>query len=227
MITLMVNQNQIEYRGVFKKPAFNLWGKSDQILEGLYSAFSSNQLTLSDFQKEEDGASPSNSGVSINLKTLGRYRFRFDRVEWIAANIGNNVIAELPELLKKGEDWLRAVVPDISFISHIYIYAGHCQLSEGTSQEYLLSLPRKEFIDIGQSLGHGILHNWFDHEIKGRVQLMVDHSLSIQHGLYIQFLTVVEGNQIDHSAIVSRMHSSLIEVMNKIGLQFETEQEVG
>jgi hypothetical protein len=226
MITLTVNQNQTDYIGLLERPAFNLMGEGRQIIEGLYNAFSTYQVALTDFRLEEVVTTPSSFGVNVYLKSLGSYKFRFDRVEWTAINFVDEDLPKFPELLKRGEDWLRSAVPGVSFKSHTFFYTGHCRLSEGTSQDFLIRLPGKDIIDIGQDLGSGIIHNWRDPGIEGRFQLLIDHSLSIKDGIFIQLMALIEGDQVDYSAITAKGQASIKEALKKIDLQLETEQGV-
>ena len=226
MITLTINQNQIEYVGLLEKPAFRLIGEARQIIEGLYNAFSPYQAALTDFRFEEVATTPSSFGVNVYLKSLGIYKFRFDRVEWKVSGFVDEDLPNLVAILKRGEDWLRSAAPGISFRSHTFYYAGHCQLSESTSQDFLLGLPGKEVIDIGQSLGDGIVHNWRDSETGGRFQLLIDHSLSVKDGVFIQLMAQFEEDRLDYSEIILRGRALLDEALKKIGLQLEAEQEV-
>lgn len=226
MITLTVNQNQIDYVGLLEKPAFSLIGEVRQIIEGLYNAFSPYQTALSDFRLEEVATTPSSFGVNVYLKSLGIYKFRFDRVEWKVSGFVDEDLPNLATILKRGEDWLRSAAPGVSFKSHTFFYAGHCQLSESTSQDFFLGLHGKEVLDIGQSLGDGIIHNWRDSETGGRFQLLIDHSLSIKDGIFIQFMALIERDPLDYSAIISRGQVLLDESLKKIGLQLEAEQEI-
>jgi hypothetical protein len=226
MITLTVKQNQMDYIGRFEKPVFSLVGETRQIIEGLYNAFSPYQVALSDFRLEEIVTTPSSFGVNVYLKSLGSYKFRFDRVESTAIGFADEDLPKFAMVLKRGEDWLRSAAPGFSFKSHTFFYAGHCQLSESTSQEFLLALPGKETIDIGHGLGDGIIHNWRDSETGGRFQLLIDHSLSIKDGIFIQLTALIGEDQLDHSATISRGQALLGEALKKIGLQLEAEQEI-
>jgi hypothetical protein len=226
MITLTVKQNQIEYIGLFEKPVFSLVGEARQIFEGLYNAFSPYQVALSDFRLEETLTTPSSFGVNVHLKSLGSYKFRFDRVECTVIGFADEDLTKFAVALKRGEDWLRSAAPGFSFKSHTFFYAGHCQLSESTSQDFLLALPGREVIDIGQGLGDGIIHNWRDSETGGRFQFLIDHSLSINDGIFIQLTALIADDQLDYSAAISRGQALLGEALEKIGLQLEAEQEI-
>src|SRR5262245_3788525 len=144
MITLTVNQNQIDYAGALEKPAFSLIGKARRIIEGLYNCFAAHQVTLSDFRADETVTNPSTWGVNVYLKSLGVYRFRFDRLEWTAAGFSDDDLRLFPEIIKQGEEWLRSAAQGVSFKSHTFLYAAHCKLSEGTSQDFLLGLQEKD-----------------------------------------------------------------------------------
>jgi hypothetical protein len=226
MVTLTVNQNQLDYIGVFEKPAFNLMGEGRQIIEGLYYAFSPYQVSLADFRLEETPTAPSNFGVNVHLKSLGHYRFKFDRLEWTVLNFDGPGLSTFPDVLRRSEEWLRSAVPDFSFRSHMFFYAGHCHLSQGTSQDFLLRLAGNDVIDLGENLGSGVIKNWRDSRVEGRFQLIVDHSLSVKNGLFVQLTASLERDKIDYSSMMEIGQETLSEVLNKIGLRLETEQEV-
>ena len=226
MITLTVKQNQIDYIGLFEKPVFNLVGEARQIIEGLYNAFSPYQVALSDFRLEEVVTTPSSFGVNVYLKSLGSYKFRFDRVDCTFSGFADEDLPKFADILKRGDDWLRSAAPGFSFKSHTFFYAGHCQLSESTSQDFLLALPGKDVIDIGQGLGDGIIHNWRDSETGARFQVLIDHSLSLKDGIFIQLTILIVEDRLDYSATISRGQALLGEALKKIGLQLEAEQGI-
>jgi hypothetical protein len=227
MITLTVNRNQLDYLGTFEKPAFNLMGEVRCVLEGLFKCFSAYQPTLADFRIEDSVSQPANSGVNVFLRSLGNYKLRFDRVEWTVLNFEDRELMQFPELLGNGERWLRSATQGISFSSHIFSYVAHCKLSSGTAKEFLLSRQSERLINSGELLGNGIIYNWFDGEIKGKCQLVIDHSLIVKDGLWIQLSTTIEEDEIDHSSVIKVGETAINEALTKIGLRLETEQEVG
>lgn len=226
MITLTVNQNQMDYIGLLDKPVFALMGEGREIIEGLYGAFALRGVTLADFRLDEVATMPSSFGVNVNLKSYGVYKLRFDRVEWSVNDFIDGQLSEFPEILRRGEDWLRSVAQDVYFKKHSFLYTGHCRLSEGTSQDFLLSFSGQEALAIGQNLGNGIIYNWFDTETGGRFQLLIDHSLTVKGGIFIQLMALFDGDRVDHSTIIATGQTSLNKALNKIGLQLEIEQEI-
>lgn len=222
MRTLTVNRNQIDYVGTFERPAFSLVGNM-RVLEGLYDTFSKFQLSLADFRLETGAAVPSDNGINIFLKSLGQYRFRFDRVEWTVINFVDDIFPQLPEVLILSETWLRLAETALVFKTHTFVYGAHCLLSEGTSKDFLLSLPAKFDINLGESLGNGLVFNWHDARIGGRFNLVIDHSLSVKDGIFIQLAYITESDRIDYPQIVSIGQESLNKVLGQIGLQFEQE----
>ncbi len=223
MINLTINRNQIEYVGTFERPAFALVNNV-RVLEGLYENFSKFQVALSDFRLDTTAAIPTENSISIFLKSLGQYKLRFDRVEWAVNNYVDEDFPRLPEVLMSGEEWLRSVETNLSFKTHTFVYGAHCLLSEGTAKDFLLSLPVN--FHFGESLGNGLVFNWHDATVGGRFNLIIDHSLSVKDGIFIQFAYVGENERIDYPQILGIGQQSLNEILGQIGLQFEQEEEV-
>ncbi len=225
MRTLTVNRNQIEYVGTFERPAFSLVGNT-RIMEGLYDAFSVYQVALADFRLDTGATLATDFGVNVSLKSLGQYRLRFDRVEWTVINFVDEDFPRLPDVLKRGEIWLRSVEPTLLFKTHTFAYGAHCHLSEGTAQEFLLGLPGNYDISLGESLGNGLIYNWYDARVGGRFNLVIDHSLSVKDGIFIQLVSVIESDRIGYSEVTLIGQSALNEALSRIGLQLEQEKEI-
>ncbi len=226
MITLTVNRNQIDYVGIFERPAFSLVSNV-RVLEGLYEIFSKFQVALSDFRLDATSAVPTENSVSIFLKSLGQYKLRFDRVEWAVINFVDEDFPRLPEVLMRGEEWLHSVEANVTFKTHTFVYGAHCLLSNGTAKDFLLGLPVKFNFRFGESLGNGLVFNWHDARVGGRFNLIIDHSLSVKDGIFIQLAYVGESDRVDYPQILSIGQQSLNEVLGQIGLQFEQEEEIG
>lgn len=225
MINLTINRNQIEYVGVFERPVFALVNNV-RVLEGLYEVFSKFQVALSDFRLDTTAAIPTENSISIFLKSLGQYKLRFDRVEWAVINFVEEDFTRLAEVLMSGEKWLRSVETNLSFKTHTFVYGAHCLLSDGTAKDFLLSLPVKVDFRLGESLGNGLVFNWHDVRVGGKFNLIIDHSLSVKDGIFIQLAYVGESDRVDYPQILSIGQQSLNEILGQIGLQFEQEEEV-
>lgn len=225
MITLTINRNQIDYIGTFERPAFSLVGNSN-VLEGLFDTFSKFQVPLSDFRLDTAAAVPTDNGINIFLKSLGLYRLRFDRVEWTVTDFLDVDFSRLPDVLTQGATWLRSVETNFSFKTHTFVYSAHCRLSEGTAKDFLLNFPDKIAFNLGESLGNGLIFNWHDARIGGRFNLIIDHSLSVKDGLFIQLAGIVEGDSLDYPQVINLGQGALNEILGKLGLQFEQEEEI-
>ena len=225
MRTLTVNRNQIDYVGTFERPVFSLVGNT-RILEGLYDTFSKFGVTLADFRLDTNTVVPAENGVNVFLKSLGQYRLKCERVEWAVSNFVEEAFPQSPEVLACGEAWLRSVEENLTFKTHTFVYGAHCMLSEGTARDFLLSFPNKLDFSLGDSLGDGLIFNWYDPEIEGRFNLIIDHSLSIKGGIFIQLICVIEKDGINYPNVLSIGQQSLNKVLDHYGLQFEQETEV-
>jgi len=225
MPTLTVNYNQLSYAGTFVKPAFDLLG-GKLGGGGLYELFSPFGIGLNSISEEGSISSPSTVAINIYLGTLGSYKLKLESVEWKVTNYGEEVLSKFPEVLQASSEWLRASVADFSYKNHVFVYNAHCALSEGASKEFLLSLGHKSPVVLGEELGNGLIHNWFSPDLGATVQFTVDRSTPIKDGLFIQFIVVIEGDQIDYQSISEKGYAILNAELKALGLELEEEQEV-
>lgn len=149
------------------------------------------------------------------------YKFQLDRIESTLSNFNREDLAVFPEILQEGTNWLRTAIPDFSFQAHLFTYFGHNKLSQGTSKEVLEALPTISLAEIGESEGNGIIFHWAMPERKWRIQLMIDHSLTVPSGLFIQFLLFAPGDAIDYSETAVSGRGIMESALNKIGLEID------
>lgn len=225
MPTLTVNYNQLTYSGTFAKPAFDLFG-GKLAGGGLFDAFSPFGIGLHSISEEGMLSNPSTVAVNVYLGNLGNYKLKLDSVEWKAINFGDEVIPKFPEVLQAASDWLRASVAQFSYKNHVFIYNGHCAMSEGTAKDFLLGIGHKSPVILGEELGNGLIHNWFSAELGGSVQFLLDRSMPVKDGLFVQFIVVIEGDQIDYRMLSEEGYSILVAELKALGLELEEEQEV-
>jgi len=224
MRKLVVQQNQISYVGLFSKPAFSLWGEEAKILEGLYTTFAPYRISLANFHSESATQDPSDQAVAINFGPWKSYKFKFDRVEARHSNYNSDEeLGEFPELLTKGETWLRSTAPALSFQTHLFTYSSHNKLSEGTSTDFLLSLSQVSIPSIGISRGNGIIFHWDIPDQKWQVQLTVDHSNIEVGGLFIDFAVISGVDRLDYTEALQEGKALLYRALENIALEFDTE----
>ena len=222
---LKVEDNEFSYVGNFSRPALSLWSEGAKIFDGLLTAFAPYELELADIRVDVATQSPAGQIVTADLDWLGRYRFKFDGVECIARDLDEEGISSFPSVLQRGDDWLRSAVPDLEFKSHTLAHTSHSILSEGTSQEYLSSFPGRDIPGIGTNLGSGIFYHWDVPSMDWRVHLVIDHSLSVKDGIFVQMAIEVNTNKINFETVAIRGRALLESALGKIGLEFEKEVE--
>lgn len=225
MITLSSDQNQVSYIGLFSRPVFALWKDRMDLTEQAYEIFSPYETTLLDMRFESFGRSPGEEAFVITLRDLGSITLRFDRLEWTLEDFNDEDLALAPEMLQRLDNSLRSSVEGLEFKNHVFIYFSHSKLSEGTARDYLLSFPNRELPGIEQNLGSGIIYNWVDAEIGGRVQLLIDHSNVVADGLLLQFSILMNNNDIDFRSVIEKARNRLEYALRIIGLEIEQEVE--
>jgi hypothetical protein len=223
MLRLLVQQSEAQYVGAFTRPPFSLWGDGRALLEGLHDAFSDFRVSLKDFRVEGTPDEPSSQTVKIYIGAHGQYRFRFDRVEATLTNAALGELKLLPFLLASGSSWLREVVQGFTFQSHLFSYGVHCSLSEGTSETYLSSLATPTLPTLGTARGNGVIFHADSSERPWRLQLTVDHSLLIEHGLFIQLAILSTSDALDYESLFDDVEKSLDGSLAALGLGFQEE----
>lgn len=221
MRRLLVQQNQVSYAALFSRPAFALWGDGSTILDGLFTAFSKRNISLANFRFDQSSQDPAAQSVTVTFGPSCFYKFQLDRVESVLNNFRDEDLAIFPEILQQGADWLRSAIPGFAFQSHLFTYFGHSKLSEGTSQEVLSALQTISIPEIGTSEGNGIIFHWKLPDHDWRIQFMIDHSLTVPAGLFIQFLLFATGDVIDYSKTAVDGRSIMERALNKLGLEFD------
>jgi hypothetical protein len=217
MPRLIVQQNQIGYRGTFGRPAFPLWGEGRAIVLGLYEAFSPYGATLADITLDNTGG-PADQGMTVNIRGNGTFAFRFEYLDWTLQGFAERDLVVVPAILESGVRWVRAIVKEGLFQSHLFSYASHAQIEGATSREFLSDLSGTK-LSIGEDLGSGVIFN-FDLDRQARVQVIVDHSLLIQDGLFIQQQFFVRADQINYEHVMTLSRGSLEAALNTLQLRF-------
>lgn len=224
MRKLIIQQNQVNYVGLFSKPAFSLWGEGSKILEELYKAFAPYKLSLTDFRQDYLSPVLSDISVTVFLGANGNYKFKFDRVEASLSNFSEQELTGFPtDVLSRGTDWLRSSLPDFSFQTHLLTYNNHSKLSEGTAKEFLLKFSQVNLGSVGKGLGNGLIFNWIEPKLERRVQLMIDHSHAYADALFIQFLMQYAGDKMDYWETAATGRDLLGKALAIIGLEIEDE----
>lgn len=222
MTRLLVQQSVADYVGAFARPPFSLWGDGKALLEGLFDAFSDFNVSLKDFRVEGTPEDPSSQAVKVYIGSSGQYRFRFDRVEATLTNGTDADVRLLPALLSTSSSWLEAAVPGFRFQTHLFSYGIHCALAEGTSESYLSSLSTPRLPTFGTARGSGVIFHGERSEPPWRLQLTIDHSLIVEHGLYIQFV-LVTSDGVDYPLLFQEAEATLRSSLAELGLSFEDE----
>ncbi len=221
MRTLVVQQNQVDYIGVFAHPALSLWGEGRTILSGLSKALEGYYSgSLSAFSILGQPDVPASQAVVVRLSAQANYRFKFEQVEASLFNFSDAELSALPSVLKRGDEWLRAAVPQLAYKSHVFAYMSHSTILEGNSTEYLRALSPTLLEGVGKNLGSGIIFHADIPERNWRIQLALDHSLAIADGLFVQMQLITTVDQIDYKETLSAGRSILETSLARLGLKF-------
>ncbi|HEX6809791.1 MAG TPA: hypothetical protein VF118_17520 [Gemmatimonadaceae bacterium] len=225
MTKAIIQMNQLDYVAAFSRPALSLWGDGARILQGLYDSFHGLHQGLNDITVEGDPAHPARQSVTVAIKPNAYYRFRFDRVEAQMVNFSDAHIATLPDILARGDRWLREAIPSLAFQSHVLSYSSHSRLEGAKSSNVLASLTRTNFPMLGESAGAGIIYRSELPTRGWRTQLTIDHSLVVPDGLFVYFEVLVNADQIDYGEALTFARHLLDGAIDSIGVRFEGEDK--
>ncbi|HZS62235.1 MAG TPA: hypothetical protein VFA43_23400 [Gemmatimonadaceae bacterium] len=187
-LQLRVQQAQLDYLGAFGRPALGLWGNTPRLLPTLYEKLADRAPNLSDYRIEGDATAPATQGILVQFGSRGNLRFTFERIEARAFDLTPDGLKFFEGVIRDIQTWLRESVPQSGFRSHLLSYSSHSLLPEGTSSsDYLRRLSTIALRDLGANRGSGIVYHADLPDKHWRLQYTVDHSLAIEHGLYLQF----------------------------------------
>ena len=223
MTKAIIQINQLDYVAAFSRPALSLWGDGARILQGLYDAFHGVHQGLNDITVEGDPAHPARQSVTVAIRPNAYYRFRFDLVEAQMVNFSEAQLATLPDLLARGDRWLRASIPTLEFQSHVVSYSSHSRLEGTKSSNVLAGLTGANFPVLGESAGAGIIYR---SELPSRVwrtQLTIDNSLVVPDGLFVYFEVLANADHLDYGEALTFARELLEGALESIGVRFERE----
>lgn len=193
------------------------------MVEGIYRAFNDYGVGLEDI-KLDSSLDYSSFGVNVDLSQLGDYKFGFEHVEWSVSGISDEDVVRIPDVLSRGEGWLRSIIPNFAFKQHGFNYYCHSLLSEGTSQEFLREFSKMDIPGVGENLGSGLIFHWLLPEQGWRMNLTIDHSnLFPPHGLFIEQDIIADSDNIDYVNLIVSSQALLRDILAKVGLEFESE----
>src|SRR5205807_2148051 len=134
---------------------------------------------------------PAEQEVTVRLGSSANFKFRFERLEAHLYNYTEADLDQLPDLIDRGVSALRESASDFGLASHLMVHASHSVLRGVSSREFLKSLPSHFDLGIGESEGNGLIFH-FDLVDRGwKVQLTLDHSLSVPDGIYMNYTVLI------------------------------------
>lgn len=218
MTNLAVSQNQADYLGLYSRPLFSAWEKPRALLEGLFDALQGlHDGGAGAFRIDGAGDNPGELVITAALAQITA-RFRLDRFETTIANFDEGQLTTLTRALEATQKWLRGSVKGFAFRSHLLSYASHCTLSSGDTRDFLVHLTPAHLPVLGQNTGTGLIYHSENVERQLRIQLTLDHSLSVKGGLFIHYVLITERDAVDPAELIAFARESLVKALESIGL---------
>lgn len=225
MPKLVIEQNNIEYYGIFQEPALDFIGDLRALLKLLYGTFSNYGIGLSSFRVEGDAQEVAGLSVNVRLGVRGIYKFKFDHVVVTLSEFNSEQLAGFFETIQLAEEHLRGAISKLSFKTHAFFYTSHSKLSEGTATEFFRGLPSRDIPVYGEDLGSGVLQAWRDTSNDARCSLSVDHSAQVKDGIYVAYRVVIDRDQVDYIPLAVTAQQNLYKALASMDLEFDEEVE--
>jgi hypothetical protein len=217
---LVPQSNLLSYASLYAQPALALWGKGGEIAAGLYESFHDFGIGLADISALSSD-SLGGQGAVVRWGDRSQMTFKFDRIE---ANVRNYLKSDLltfPVLVSRAETWLRSAVPQLRFTTRVIEVSVHSTLAGATASEVLSGLGVRPLEIPAVSRSHGAIYHFNYPEKSARVDLLIDHSLTISGGIYLHFGVVTEGDEIDYAGTLLWGEQTMRSILAATGLYFK------
>lgn len=224
MAKLEIIQNEVNYTGVFSEADFRFWADDKRVTAGLYRSFREFNPALSDLTISRDPRTPAEYRAELALGVRSKFALRLDRIEAALSNFERAELARFADVLSRGREWVEKDFPSQSFRAHIFTYASHSSLSEGSSEVILSKVGRSDAPAIGKPRGHGVIFHYDVAEEGWQLQLTVDHSLVIVGGLFLHLVILANQNTINYSDVLTRGRAYLDILLAYFGLELGEDQ---
>jgi hypothetical protein len=199
MSTLSVQQNQLSYVGTFERPPVELWGAGPSLLGGLLEVLTPFGTSIEGVVMDSTSGRPAEQAVVYEFGRQATYRFSLGSLKGDLLDFQETELSLFPEMIQKAEAWVREQVEEVSFKSHLYSYSLHASIKDETSEDVLKRISDLSLDALGTSRGAGITFQGDNPDGEdSRLQLALDHSLTLTHGLFVRFLWIALSDSVDH-----------------------------
>ena len=108
------------------------------------------------------------------------------------------------------------------FQSHVFTYATHNEVVNGTASEILMQTSELELSRLGTNRGTGLTFHGDLEEGTSRVQLTVDHSATVENGLFVQLVWLILGDELDHASTIAAQWDLFSAALADLGMEIST-----
>lgn len=219
MKTLQVVQNEINYKGSFRSPLFEVWGAGAPLLQALFSSFSPFGVGLAHIRSEESSnKSPSDQAIVVQLGNW-IYRWRIERVELNLTNFNEQDLKGVPKLLDASDDWMEKLGITVAYSVRQFSYVGHFNIEQASAHHVLEPLAHLRLGAGQESRAPGHIFHWCDSDKGWEGDLVIDHSQVVPDGLFVLYSGIANIWQGDHEALVTYLEQRLDSLLSQVGLR--------
>lgn len=221
MSTLIVHQNQLSYIGTFERPPVELWGAGPSLLGGLLEVLTPFGTSIEGVVMDSTSGRAAEQGVVYEFGRQATYRFSVGSLKADLVDFQDSELKLFPDMIQSAEAWVRGEVETVRFKSHLYSYSLHAALEDEISEVVLKRISDLRLESLGTDRGSGVTFHADNPDGEdSRLQLALDHSLTLTNGLFVRFLWIGLSDDIDHAECLrvnrQRFEASLAELDLKL-----------
>lgn len=213
--------NEINYRGQFRTPLFQIWGAAGRLLEALHTSLSPLGVTLGNITVDETAKSPAERAIVIQAGNCV-YTWRVEKVELVLRNFSNDDLRALPRLMDANDQWMSALGAKPDYASHQFSYAGHVQVGGATSGEVLARVPHLELSNGLEARTSGQILHWMDQD-GWDGSLVMDHSQFVNDGLFLLYSGKACALGSGYVGAIDHLHKRLGELLTLFDVGLENQ----
>jgi hypothetical protein len=217
---LRPRQNSFNYVATLARPIFSLWDRPGALLAGLYDAYSDIGIGLRDISFVGPENAAAERGVAVNWGERSSMTLRLDRMEATIRNYLQSDLEAVPGYIERGEDWLRRESPEHRFATRLVTTSSHSLLNGESVEGILRNIGIRELNSSGRPRGHGASYHFEFPERSTLVDLMIDRSLVIDGGLYLNTMFLISGDIVDYHDVLNWGRATIDDLLSQIGLSF-------
>jgi hypothetical protein len=219
---LKVAQGDLGVQADFAEPAFEIFRDVSSLHRRLYSALSPLGVRLADIRPDRGAGSLADVHVALSLFGLTTsVRIRMDKIEINCADTRRVDQASIERAVVEVLQAVKNLVVGLQYRSYSLAVGVHGALGAGDVKEFLGRFAKVSQLDLGPSLGAGLVlyHGAEGDRLLSAVTL--DLSAVVSGGLFLRAYAAWDGRRLEAASLPASASKYWTDVQTKLGLRLE------